>query len=65
MYKRETAHFASHDDCNCAAVPDWDPDSPEVDVKQYAASERTSAMSERQRADHTARVAAFLAEMAN
>lgn len=66
VYKQSTAFFASHDGkCNCAAVPEWDPDAPEADVKQYVASERTSAMSEQQRADHTARVAAFLAEMAD
>lgn len=65
VYKKATAHFASHDDCNCAAVPDWDPSAPEVDVDQYVASERTSRMSPEQRERHRARVADFLADMAD
>lgn len=44
VYKESTAFFASHDDCNCAAVPSWDPDAPEVDVFAYEASARTSQM---------------------
>lgn len=47
VYKRETAFFASHDDCNCAAVPSWDPSAPEVDVEAYAASTRMTALRER------------------
>lgn len=65
VYKKETADFAAHGDCYCVAAPSWDANAPEVGVRQYVASERTSAMTEKQRADHTARVAAFLAEMAD
>lgn len=65
VYKKATANFAAHGKCHCVAVPSWDASAKEVDARQYVASERTSAMSERQRADHTARVAAFLAEMAD
>ncbi|GEL47412.1 hypothetical protein CHO01_25280 [Cellulomonas hominis] len=48
VYKEHTVHFAAHGgatggECNCAAVPDWDPDAPEVDVKLYEASVRTTA----------------------
>lgn len=47
VYKESTVHFAAHGggkrgECNCAAVPSWDPDAPEVDVMLYEASIRTS-----------------------
>jgi hypothetical protein len=42
VYKESSAFFASHGDCNCAAVPSWDPDAPEVDTFAYEASIRTS-----------------------
>lgn len=47
VYKESTVHFAAHGgakggECNCAAVPSWDPDAPEVDVFLYEASVRTS-----------------------
>jgi hypothetical protein len=54
VYREATAHFASHGDCNCAAVPSWDQDAPEVDVTLYRASQRTSSMSEQQKAAHNA-----------
>jgi hypothetical protein len=54
VYKDTTAHFASHGHCNCAAVPSWDQDAPEVDVEIYRASARTTGMSERQKAQHNA-----------
>jgi len=44
VYTRETAFFASHKSCNCAAAPSWDGDAPEVDVEQYKASDRVEAM---------------------
>lgn len=47
VYKERTAHFASHGDCNCASVPDWDPNAPEVDVTLYEASRRMTALRER------------------
>lgn len=65
VYKESTAHFASHGDCNCAAVPDWDPNAPEVDVTQYEASVRTSRMSPERREQHRQRIADYLAEMAD
>ena len=62
VYREATVHFASHDDCNCAAVPSWDPDAPEVDVAQYQASQRTTRMTPRQREQHNARIRAWIAE---
>lgn len=53
VYRRETADFASHDDCNCAAKPSWDKNAPEVDVRLYEASKRTSNMSPEQHERHT------------
>lgn len=44
VYTRQSVHFASHDDCNCASVPSWDPNAPEVDVPQYEGSLRTTAL---------------------
>jgi hypothetical protein len=36
--------FASHGNCNCASVPSWDPDAPEVDVRAYEASSRVGGL---------------------
>ncbi len=44
VYKEATAFFASHGDCNCAAVPSWDPSAPEVEVFAYEASIRMSEL---------------------
>lgn len=52
VYKKSTAFFASHGDCNCAAVPSFDRSAPEVDVKLYSASRRTTGMSRSQRSSH-------------
>lgn len=54
VYKEHSAHFASHGDCNCASVPDWDPNAPEVDVAVYEASKRTTNMTPEQKAQHNA-----------
>ena len=60
VYKKETAFFASHGDCNCAAVPSWDRDAPEVDVTLYTASRRTTGMSESARKAHNAAIRDFM-----
>jgi hypothetical protein len=60
VYKEAAAHFASHGECNCAAVPSWDPDASEVDVGAYVASQRTSRMTPEQHAAHTARVRDYI-----
>lgn len=65
VYKEATVRFAAHGDCNCAAVPDWDPDAPEVDVMAYVASRRTSRMSPAQREAHNARVRDWIAANAD
>jgi hypothetical protein len=65
VYKKATANFSAHGECQCVAVPSWDASAAEVEVEQYIASERTSKMSAAQRARHTARVRAFLADMAS
>lgn len=54
VYKDSTAHFASHGDCNCAAVPSWDASAPEVDVEVYQASRRTTSMSPAEKERHNA-----------
>lgn len=54
VYKRATADFAAHNDCNCVAVPSWDANAPEVDVRLYEASRRTTGMTPRQREQHNA-----------
>jgi hypothetical protein len=61
VYTRDSAFFASHGDCNCAAVPEWDADAPEVDVRLYQISRRTSRMSPEQKDAHNARIRAYLA----
>lgn len=40
IYKKNTATFASHDNCRCTAAPSWDPSAPEVPAEAYQASER-------------------------
>lgn len=47
VYRKAVADFASHDDCNCAAAPSWDPDAPEVDVRAYEASRRMEDLRQR------------------
>jgi hypothetical protein len=54
VYRDRTAHFAAHKACDCAAVPSWDPDAPEVEAELYQASRRTSRMSPKQREKHNA-----------
>lgn len=78
VYTRKSVWFASHANCNCGAVPSWDPDLPEVDVKAYEASKRMDAVRRRaedpsdpvkqakaQRVldDHRARTKAWLNDM--
>ena len=78
VYTRKSVWFASHANCNCGAVPSWDPDLPEVDVKAYTASKRMDSIRRRaedpsdpkkqakaQRVldDHRARTKAWLDDM--
>lgn len=63
IYKEASVHFASHDDCNCAAVPSWDPNAPEVDVSVYRASQRTTFMTPSQKEAHNAGIQAWLASI--
>lgn len=66
VYRKATVHFAAHGDCNCAAVPSWDRDAPEVDVMVYQASARMSGLrraaangdrdAQRQVEEHNARI---------
>lgn len=56
VYKETTAHFASHGKCNCAAVPSWDANAPEVDVRLYEASKRTTGMRPEDRDAHNAAI---------
>lgn len=62
VYRRDSVDFASHAHCNCAAVPSWDADAPEVDVRAYEASMRTSLMSPGALATHRANVRRWLAD---
>lgn len=60
VYREARARFASHHECNCAAVPSFDPNAPEVDVAVYEASRRTSLMTPQERAEHRARTRAYM-----
>lgn len=62
VYKQSTATFAAHDDCGCVAVPSWDANAPEVPAVAYMASQRTSRMTEAQKALHNARLRRALDE---
>lgn len=65
VYKESTAHFAAHGSCNCAAVPSWDQDAPEVDVEVYKASQRTTGMTPEQKAKHNFRIQRAIGEYAD
>lgn len=60
VYRRSTVHFAAHGDCNCASVPSWDGSAPEVDVRVYVASQRTTRMTPEQRDRHNATIRGYL-----
>jgi hypothetical protein len=62
VYKRQTATFASHNDCNCASVPSWDPNAKEVDVDRYKASERKQKMKDSTRDANTAALREAIAD---
>ena len=47
VYKRSTATFAAHGNCNCSAAPSWDPTAKEVPVEAYEASEQLEGLRER------------------
>ena len=56
VYTQHSVMFAAHKACGCAAVPSWDPDAPEVDVRAYEASRRMTALRMRAaRGDESAR----------
>ncbi len=61
VYRKETAFFASHGDCNCAAVPSFDSHAPEVDVAIYRASVRTTGMSPAQKDRHNTAIREYIA----
>lgn len=63
VYKKATAHFAAHDNCNCVALPSWDKNAPEVSTDQYVASERTSKMKPARREQHRERIQSYLDSM--
>lgn len=62
VYIEQTATFASHSHCNCAAAPSFDQGATEVDVRAYTASRRTSTMSPAARQEHTRRVREYIAD---
>lgn len=62
VYRERTAFFASHSKCDCAAVPSFDPSAPEVDVRLYEASRRTTSMTAAQRVRHNELIRSYLAE---
>lgn len=60
VYRKQTANFASHDNCRCSCAPSWDMSAPEVPVQAYQASEKTGGMSEAQKARHQAGIDSWL-----
>src|SRR5690625_421404 len=73
VFKRATATFAAHGNCNCSAAPSWDKSAKEVPVSAYVASERVDKLRERAVAgdakaqelldEHRARTRAYLNQM--
>jgi hypothetical protein len=62
VYRRSTADFAAHNNCNCKARPTWDKSLPEVDVKAYEASKRTAGLSPEQKAQYKTRIDQWLSQ---
>lgn len=62
VYRRRTADFAAHHECDCTASPSFDPDAPQVKPRQYEVSRRTGRMSPEQRSVHNERARSFIAE---
>lgn len=60
VYTKRGVDFAAHDDCRCRVAPSWDPSAPEVDVKAYEASQRTSKMTDEQKEAHNRNVRAWM-----
>lgn len=62
VYKRATADFASHNNCDCTARPSWDDSLPEVDVKLYEVSKRTGGMDAKEKAYYKTNIARWMAD---
>lgn len=62
VYKRATANFAAHGNCQCVAVPSWDANAPEVPATAYEASKKTSKMSAAQKERHNSMIRAYVNE---
>jgi len=60
VYRQRSVMFASHKSCDCAAVPSWDQDAPEVDVAVYKASRRTTRMTPEQKSAHNASIRDYI-----
>lgn len=60
VYKKQTADFASHDNCRCYAAPSWDRGAPEMPVRAYEASQSTSGMSPARQARHRRNITDWL-----
>lgn len=63
VYRRTTVAFAAHDDCNCAAMPSWNPNAKEVDVELYKVSERRASMSDAERDLQNERIRQYINQM--
>jgi hypothetical protein len=57
VYKKRTVNFAAHNECDCGASPNYNPDAVEVPAAAYQASQRTSKMTPAQKAQHNADLA--------
>jgi hypothetical protein len=64
VYKSATADFAAHNNDKCSARPSWDASAPEVDVKAYEASQKTTRLRELDKADGGNRLAHHQANIA-
>jgi len=63
VYKKSSANFAAHSDCDCVALPSWDSSAPEVNAKKYVASQVTFKMSPEQKRRHLDNIAGYLEEI--
>ena len=63
VYRKSSADFAAHHDCDCVALPSFDMNAPEVPAKKYVASKRTFKMSPEQKRRHLDNIAGYLEDV--
>lgn len=62
VYTDRTVTFKSHVKCNCGAVPEWNPNVPEVPTIAYQASASREGMSDKARAQLNRNIQSWISD---